>query len=330
MAVLNLMDPQPTRKEIFDDRRLTEPFRIETMVRLTLASAKAGEKNAGRLNIRFDDETVTNLRKVCGAEDGRPMHFVVLLQDRPRMLSVRLHPEGYALSGNEIQVTTLARMNANGIPPDTFDQCDATFSTSKTNQTSWTVNIPPGFDALQYWDWKADGTRLRNSKGRARGAANKDVSERRGDATPAAAAPPPPAAPAAPAAPPPNIYPIRLMCGESYGTTFSDSLVRDVWLRIRPKNLLWYALDGTMPDPGTLLIQVREMADSFHGGIGKVIHEVTVRYDDMTESERVSFRERIVRSQHAYAEEEYERRVLDARNKRIEKIAKELFGDGKR
>ncbi len=306
------MEVDKKTKAEFEKRGQQERIKYRFKVTLMLASYRRGDKDQGRLTIRLTDDDVGTLRRIHMVPPGTELCFAVRLLDSG-LIYVSPHNKGYALSGNDIQVTTLARMNVQEPPSNTAKQCDAIMEWSPSN--SWSMNVPKDF--LQYWDFKADGTKIKQSAGRKAGSANKETASKRqiAKAEPVAA----------PIWPTVNIYPIQLPATDNGYFVSSNQLVRDVWLRLKPDGITWYALDGTLREDA-LTIDVRDMRDNVWGGIGKVIHTLRVPISDFTAGERVAMRERVMRTQTDIAEREYISRATSARRQKVLAIRKELFG----
>lgn len=295
------MEVDRKTKENFEKRGRRERIKYRFKVTMTLI----GSENGGHLKIGLTDADVGTLRRIHMVPPGTELCFAVKLLNSG-LVYVTPHNKGYALSGNDIVVLSLARMNVLEPRPDITRNCEAMMEWSPSN--SWSLNVPKDF--LHYWDYNGDGTKAKPPTVR-KASASKEVvppSEIPKETPPAF-----------------NIYPIQLPASDNGYFVSSNQLVRDVWLRLKPKGITWYALDGTLKEDA-LIIDVRDMRDNVLGGIGKVIHTLRVPIEDFTAGERVAMRERVMRTQTDIAEREYISRATSARRQKVLAIRKELFG----
>jgi len=74
-----------------------------------------------------------------------------------------------------------------------------------------------------------------------------------------------------------DFFPFTLQCNDKHGFAENPSEFREVFAATRPKDMFWYGYDVTIKSPSEITFHVREMEDSFFGGIGAVIHSFDVR-----------------------------------------------------
>lgn len=103
----------------------------------------------------------------------------------------------------------------------------------------------------------------------------------------------------------------------------SHPLCRQVWIRVKPKDFVWYFVEGELMFWNRLRLRVYGTADNFWGGMGKQIHAETV---DLTPEEAQEAQEYIKNYAHHLAEMEIDKEDRQARQRRIEKRRKAMFG----
>lgn len=128
-----------------------------------------------------------------------------------------------------------------------------------------------------------------------------------------------------------DFYPARYFASDALHPHWADSpsLAKAIWMRLREedpeiKEITWYGLDLTILDPTSIIIHVREMADNFHGGIGREVYSTEV--NRFTLSEQKLLEELIERRKMLYAEDEFNRREAATRLAAIKAVRNELFG----
>lgn len=96
-------------------------------------------------------------------------------------------------------------------------------------------------------------------------------------------------------------------------------------MRIRPKDLTWYATDCEILSPTEIKLYVYAMENNVYGGVGEKIFEKTVT--EFTDEEREILKRVVQQIYLREAEAEYERRLEEQRRSEIAKIKVELFGE---
>lgn len=126
-----------------------------------------------------------------------------------------------------------------------------------------------------------------------------------------------------------DLYPIRKCCDDPYGWPRNPEAATEIWLRLRDedeeiKETTWYGLDLTIHSREKVTIHVRDIADSFSGGIGAVVFECDV--DRFTLKEQNEIDRLIEERKMLYAEDEFNRREEAKRLAAIKAVRDELFG----
>lgn len=120
------------------------------------------------------------------------------------------------------------------------------------------------------------------------------------------------------------IFPINFNSYQTeYGWVDIPWVLRDIWIRVKPKGQQWYALYGTLNAGPVLEITVHDMWDNFRGGIGDEVYKTTV--SEFTAEELVKINNCIEKKKNLLAEEEYFKREDAKRLEAINKVYKEMF-----
>ena len=122
----------------------------------------------------------------------------------------------------------------------------------------------------------------------------------------------------------PNIYPFTIYASDVHYVS-NPKLAEYLWMRDRKAvapNLTWYGLDLEVLAANRVEIHVREMANSFSGGIGPRIFSYS---PELTDKERAELHRLIVERQTRYAEYEFSRRRAQREIDEVEAIRRELF-----
>jgi hypothetical protein len=121
-----------------------------------------------------------------------------------------------------------------------------------------------------------------------------------------------------------QIFPFKRYASDNGHFVSNPKLAEMIWQRVRPKGLTWYALDIELVSEDEATITVHSMRDSFHGGIGEVIHRQAVKIDDGEERRLAD--EYILYRCTVLAQEELERRDQEEYRRRVENARREMFG----
>lgn len=120
-----------------------------------------------------------------------------------------------------------------------------------------------------------------------------------------------------------SVFPVRFWCVDNRGWAQCPELAKMVWLRIK-NGLIWYATDMEILSPNSIKLFVYDMADPFHGGIGKVIYKTTIT--EFTDKERELLNQIVEGIYTDAADAEVTRREDAERQKKVLEIRKEMFG----
>jgi len=120
------------------------------------------------------------------------------------------------------------------------------------------------------------------------------------------------------------IFPTRFYAHDMGNWVQSPELARSIWMRIRPKDLIWYATDLEILDPNRIQLFVYEMKDTFYGGIGRKIYDTEVM--EFTPGEKDMLDKMVLGLYTNAAEEVLTELEEAARMKEILAIRKNLFG----
>lgn len=124
-----------------------------------------------------------------------------------------------------------------------------------------------------------------------------------------------------------SVFPYRCYAHDNGFFANQPQLARSVWMRIRTTvapNLTWYATDMEILSPESIHLYVYDMADNFHGGIGKQVFDLVIT--EFTRGESKMLEDAVRRIYTEAAEEEFERRERRHRELQIINIRKEMFG----
>lgn len=121
-----------------------------------------------------------------------------------------------------------------------------------------------------------------------------------------------------------SIFPFRINAYENEHHVNNPILAKEVWFRVKEPKQTWYAIDLEILDENKVILDVYDIRDTFHGGIGKRL--LTTEVELETEKEKEMCQIMILDKMTKLAEEEFEKREEQARNNKILEIRKELFG----
>lgn len=120
-----------------------------------------------------------------------------------------------------------------------------------------------------------------------------------------------------------SIFPHRYYCRDNGSYVHSPAVAQQIWYRVRPKGLVWYAVDMMLLSEDQVRLFVYNMANSVHGGLGQVIHTCDV--SDLTDSEKTCINDLIDQLKWNAAESELQRRETEQRHARVRELLAEMF-----
>lgn len=121
-----------------------------------------------------------------------------------------------------------------------------------------------------------------------------------------------------------RVFPFTVYSYDVHNWAWSSDLAKQIWQRIKEKGQTWYSLDLEVTGERDVIIHVRTMADSFHGGIGHVVLTKKVTVTDEDEIRQLN--EHIEKRCTLLAAEEFERRKEEEYNQQVLAVRMELFG----
>lgn len=121
-----------------------------------------------------------------------------------------------------------------------------------------------------------------------------------------------------------QVFPFKIHAFDTGNFVQNPKLAEIIWHRVRPKGLIWYALDIEVLDEDRVKLSVHNMRDSFHGGIGDVIHAEI--YSVESEEEREQMDEYIQRECTKHAILSIEAEEENERQQRVLRRRREMFG----
>ncbi len=125
-----------------------------------------------------------------------------------------------------------------------------------------------------------------------------------------------------------KLYPFTIYAENVNTWAESPQLARDIWMRDRTKvapEIVWYGIDLVVNGPDSIELDVREMAHSVYGGLGKVIFKYV--NPALLRSDAMQLAEIILKEQTRIAAEIRRARKAEQKALEIEAVRKELFGD---
>lgn len=121
-----------------------------------------------------------------------------------------------------------------------------------------------------------------------------------------------------------NIFPRRYYAENMGSWVQMPEPAPKIWQRIKPKGMVWYSVDFEIVDENTITIFVYNMKDSYHGGIGDLIHTVTMT--EFQPDERAVIDKKIEGLKWEAACIKFEEIENAERLAQIRKIKEEMFG----
>lgn len=120
-----------------------------------------------------------------------------------------------------------------------------------------------------------------------------------------------------------TLFPVRIQCFDNGHYVSNPEVAESIWMRTKDK-ISWYALDAEILSETSVRVIVYDIANNFSGGIGKEKHRFET--SELTPDELAMVQKAIAVKQRRIAEDVYEDRLEEEKNREIEKIRIELFG----
>lgn len=119
-----------------------------------------------------------------------------------------------------------------------------------------------------------------------------------------------------------KIFPFNMYAHDHGNYVTSPELAQAVWMRLRDGRS-WYATDCEVTGESSITLRVYCMADSFYGGIGKMVHEMEVK--EFTKGEKAFLTKAIAEHATWLARKEFIRIQEEKENAEILELRKKLF-----
>lgn len=122
----------------------------------------------------------------------------------------------------------------------------------------------------------------------------------------------------------PKIFPIKLYCSDNGYCTHTPQLANLVWRRLQ-QGRRWYTASVVLLEEGKLKLQVHDIADNFHGGIGDVLYELDACVE--TEKEVELYNLEVKKRVQDLAEELLEKRAREKQAHLLKLTIERVFGN---